>query len=479
MNRRDFLRSMGLGAAALAWPQRLGAEPARRDRLNFVFVLIDDMGWADLGCYGNRFNETPHIDRLATEGMRFTDAYAACPVCSPTRASIMTGKYPATLNLTDFIPGHWRPWAKLVVPEFNQQLPLNEITLAEALKPAGYKTASLGKWHLGGAKHNPPDQGFDVSLVTGGRHIYPGFKTRPPRKLEKGAYLADVLTDEAERFIEAHRDKPFLLYLSHFAVHIPLEGKEDLIRKYEAKPKPKEGVNNPVYAAMIQSVDESVGRIMRKLDALGLSDNTVVIFTSDNGGLRQHYRGIGPIVTSNAPLRAEKGTLYEGGIRVPLIVRWPGVVKPATTCNVPVSSVDYFPTLVEIAGAKPAADHRVDGRSLVPLLRQASGWSREAIYWHYPHYHHAPPGGAVRQGDYKLIESYEDASLELYDLRKDIGETKNLAKAMPDKAAALRDKLHRWRQSVGAKMPTPNPEHDPARAGEWGDRRMRKKSKSR
>jgi arylsulfatase A len=243
---------------------------------NIVLFLVDDMGWIDPACYGNPFHETPNIDRLASQGMRFTDAYAACPVCSPTRARIMTGRYPATVNLTDFIPGHWRPWDKLVVPKFNQELPHSEVTIAEALKPAGYVSASFGKWHLGGATHNPDSQGFDEMLVTGGRHFFPNFRTTPPAEIDDGAYLADVLTDRAVRFMEQHRDEPFFLYLPHYAVHIPLEAKQELIAKYERKqPKPPGRVNNPAYAAMVEHIDQSLGRIMAKLDELQLADDTL------------------------------------------------------------------------------------------------------------------------------------------------------------------------------------------------------------
>ena len=451
-------------------PASLLGAPQPVDKPNILFILIDDMGWADVGCYGNKFNETPNIDRLAGEGMRFTDAYAACCVCSPTRASILTGKYPATLHLTDFIPGHRRPWAKLAVPKFNQALPLEEATIAEVLEPAGYVSASFGKWHLGRALHYPDKQGFDDWLVTGGGHFAPRLRCQPPMDLEPGAALTDVLTEQAERFVEANRDRPFFLYLSHFAVHIPLQAKKELIAKYEAKPKPAKGVNHPIYAAMLESVDQSVGRLMRKLDDLKLADRTVVFFVSDNGGLRQMYRGTGPIVTSNAPLRSEKGTLYEGGIRVPAIVRWPGVVEPGSTCSVPVTTVDFLPTMLDAANVTTVSPLKVDGISLIPLLKGAKDLPRDAIYWHYPHYHHSTPAGAVRAGDYKLIEFYENGRLELYNLADDIGEEHNLADEMPARAGELRDKLARWRASVNAQMPTPNPDFDATRDHVWGRR---------
>lgn len=469
--RRDFLKTAGAAVAGLAMPRVLsGASRAGRPP-NIVFFLVDDLGWADVGCYGNRFHETPNIDRLASQGMRFTDAYAACPVCSPTRASIMTGKYPARLNLTDFIPGHWRPYEKLRVPDNILQLPHAEVTIAEALAPANVVSGSFGKWHLGGWKWFPHTQGFDEYIVTHGPHFAPGIKTTPKRKIPKGTYLADFLTDQAEQFVRTNQDKPFLLYLSHYAVHIPLQAKKETIAKYEAKPKPPKGVNNPIYAAMVEHVDDSVGRVMKLLEELGIADDTIFLFFSDNGGLRQHYKKKGPIVTSNAPLRDEKGTLYEGGIREPLIIRWPGKIKAGSICDVPVTSVDFLPTFTDIVGTKTPA--HVDGESLLPLLTQTGTLQRDAIYWHYPHYHHSTPAGAIRRGDFKLIEFYEDGRLELYNLREDIGERHNLAGKMPDKAKALRAQLARWRESVDAKMPTPNPNYDPQRAHEWGDPRER------
>lgn len=462
-------------AIALNTNTAVAADDAARGRPpNIVFFLVDDMGWSDPACYGNTFHETPNIDRFADEGMRFNNAYAACPVCSPTRASIMTGKYPATLNLTDFIPGHWRPWEKLVVPEMNMHLPPEEVTFAEALKKAGYASGAFGKWHLGGATHYPDKQGFDEFVVTGGRHFAPNFRYTANPELEEsqqprdGEYLADFLTRRAERFIGDHRDGPFVLYLSHYAVHIPLQAEAGLIAKYERKtPKPAGRVNNPIYAAMVEHVDRSLGRVLRKLDELSLADETVVIFFSDNGGLYKRFDGDGPAVMRNTPLRAEKGTLYEGGIREPLIVRWPGVVEPGSLCDVPVSSVDFFPTMVDIAGVKDRTGHAVDGVSLLPLLKQSGELDRSAIYWHYPHYHHTTPAGAVRAGDYKLIEYFDDGRMELYNLREDVGEERNLAETMPEKRRELAAMLAAWRKSVGARMPTLNPDYDPEKAALW------------
>jgi arylsulfatase A-like enzyme len=427
---------------------------------NFVFILIDDLGWTDLGCYGSTFYETPNIDKLARQGMRFTNAYAACPVCSPTRASIMTGRYPARLHLTDYIPGQKRPYEKLQVPKFRQELPLEELTLAEALKTAGYVSAAVGKWHLGGKGFLPQDHGFDVNFAGDHRGQPPSYfspyQIPGTEASADGEYLTDRLTQESERFIEQNRDKPFFLYLAHYGVHTPLQAKKEVIAKYQAKVKPGQAQNNATYAAMIESVDDSVGRIMAKLDELRIAERTVVIFMSDNGGLERS--------TSNAPLRAGKGTAYEGGVREPMIVRWPGIVEPGSIRDVPVISVDFFPTILQIAGVKMDAQRVVDGLSLVPLLKQAAGINRDVLYWHYPHYHITAPFGSIRQGNYKLIEYYEDGRLELYDLKEDLGEKSDLAAKMPGKAAELREKLHDWLRSVKAQMPTPNPNYDPAKA---------------
>lgn len=445
----------------------VAADKPAADKPNVVFILIDDLGWADLSCYGNKFHESPNIDRLASQGMRFTDAYAASPVCSSTRCSLMTGNYPATVGITDFIPGHWRPWEELVVPPIKNQLPLADVTLAEPLKAAGYATCYLGKWHLGGTTHYPHKQGFDVALVQRGAHFGTTLTGTRTIKLNKDEYLSDRLTDEAIRFIKKNKDRPFFVYLSHYAVHIPLQAKPDKISKYEkkaAKLKPK---SHPTYGAMIEHVDESVGRVMETLDQLKLSENTIVVFFSDNGGLISRFDKKGPIVSPQTPLRAEKGTVYEGGIRVPMIVRHPGMIEPNTVCHEPVSSVDFFPTIMQWTACKTPDNHRVDGLSLLPLLKQTGKFRRDAIYFHYPHYHHMDPSGAIRAGDYKLIEHFDDGQLELYNLQEDISEKHNLATKMPGKAKSLQTKLAAWRKSVGALMPAPNPNHDAAKAHLW------------
>jgi arylsulfatase A len=455
------LRRGLVATLSVAWAVSAFAAETRPTLPNVVFILIDDLGWTDGSGLGSKFYETPNIDRLASQGMRFTDAYAACCVCSPTRACILTGKYPARLHLTDWIAGHRRPFAKLAVPDWTMYLPREEVTLAEALKPDGYATAAMGKWHLGGEEYRPETQGFDVNFGGDNRGQPPSYfwPYRIPiiPKGQQGEYLTDRITNEAETFLEKNRDRPFFLYLAHYAVHTPLMAKQELIEKYRAKIGPKQAQKNAVYAAMIESVDQSVERIVKKLDALGIADRTIVFYTSDNGGL------LGS--TSNLPLRAGKGSPWEGGTRVPLIVRWPGVVAAGSVCHAPVISADFFPTIQAMTGV--GSDDRLDGESLVPLLRQTGDLKRDAIFWHYPHYHPggATPYGAVRQGDFKLIEFYEDHHVELYNLKDDLGEKKDLAASLSDKARQLRDRLAAWRQEVGAQMPLPNPNYDPARDG--------------
>src|SRR5262245_10414363 len=383
------------------------------DKLNVVLILADDLGWADLGCCGSKYHKTPNLDRFATTAMRFTQAYSACPVCSPTRASIMTGKYPARLNLTDWLPGRAdRPDQKLLRPVINQHLPKEEVTLPAALKAAGYVTGHIGKWHLGGKGSLPEERGFDLN-VGGEKALDP----MPPREL-----LTDRLTAEAEKFIEANRDQPFFLYLAHHAPHIPLKGKPELLAKYQ-KGKPGEQ-GNPIYAAVIENLDEGVGRVLKKLDDLKLAEKTLVIFASDNGGLCV-IEGPDTPATINSPLREGKGYLYDGGIRVPFIVRWPGVTKAGAVSPEVVCSIDFMPTILEVCGVR--SEVKFDGISIAPAFRGGELPNR-ALFWHYPHYSNqgGKPGSAVRSGDYKLIEFLEDRRRELFDLRKDPGETRNL-----------------------------------------------------
>lgn len=442
------------------------AEDTAGKKPNIVFLLIDDMGWPDVACYGHVFHETPVIDRLARQGMKFTDFYAATPVCSSTRSTIQTGQYSARTCITDFIPGHYRPFEKLVVPPIEHQLKDGVKTPGDVLAAAGYATGYFGKWHLGPA---PEKLGYAVTE----RQLGDDFRRwRGPQP--RGPKSIDFLTDATLWFIEQNRDKPFFVTLSHHAVHIPVEAQTATTAKYQGKPKPAKGVNHPVYAAMVEDLDTSIGRILAKLDELKLSDNTIVVFTSDNGGLRKIYTGVGEIVSTNAPLRDEKGTLYEGGIRVPMIVRWPGVVRPGSVCHEPTTTADLLPTFCQMASAK-LPKQPIDGSSMVALLEDpAAALPRDAIYFHYPHYHHSRPASAIRAGDFKLIEFFEDGSLELYNLKDDIGEAKDLAAADPQKAKQLQRQLAAWRQRVGARMPTVNPKYDPQRADQWWSRRTNK-----
>ncbi|MBS0211288.1 MAG: sulfatase [Planctomycetes bacterium] len=442
--------------------------------LNVVAFLIDDQGFTDLGCMGSKVYETPGVDRLAAQGMRFTHAYSACTVCSPSRAALLTGRYPARLHVTDWIAGHVRPWAKLKIPDWTKYLPLEEVTLAEYLRDAGYATGMIGKWHLGGEGYEPSRQGFDVAIAGDHRGQPPSYFS--PYNIPTladgpaGEYLTDRLGDEACKFIESNRQGPFFLYLPNYAVHTPIQPPPDLKKKYDDKlgyatdaankkagKQPTAGQqNNPGYAAMVDNMSVNVERVLKKLDETGVADRTIVIFTSDNGGLIN--------VTGNQPARVGKGSAYEGGVRVPLIVRWPGVIKPGSTCDVPVMTIDLLPTVMSALGLK-ASKAPVDGRDITPLLKQETKELARPLYWHYPHYHPggATPYGAIRVGDYRLVEFYEDHHVELYNLKNDVGETRDLAKIEPKRAAQLRQQLADWRREVGAQMPTPNPDYDPAR----------------
>ncbi len=484
ITRRTFLRRVAtgavglMGAAAMKPALAAGAE-ADKAKTNFVFILADDLGWKDLGCQGSSFYDTPNLDRLASTGVRFTDAYAACPVCSPTRASIMTGQYPARIGLTDFIGGGRD--AKLITPKFLSHLPLEHVTVADALKEAGYATFFAGKWHLGRQGYWPEDQGFDINMggndrggPYGGNKYFspygnPCLPDGPP-----GEHLPDRLSIETAKFIEAHKDEPFLAYLSFYSVHTPLMARKDLQEKYEKRRterklqdtwgeegqrKVRLAQSHAVYGGMVEAMDQGVGRVLDTLDKLNLTDNTVVIFMSDNGGLSTSEGH----PTSNLPLRAGKGWLYEGGIREPMIIRWPGRTPKGSVCHEPVTSTDFYPTMLDIAGLPARPTQHRDGISLTGLLKKPdSKLDTRPLFWHYPHYGNqgGSPGGVVRFGNWKLIEFYEDGRVELYNLAKDIGEKNNLTKKMPKKTARLRKMLDDWRKSVNAAMPTPNPKHE-------------------
>lgn len=445
---------------------------AAQKRPNIIFFLVDDLGWSDFGCYGNRVYETPNIDQFAGESLRFTNAYAACPVCSPTRASIMTGKYPPRVGLTDWIPGMKpRPNSRLTTPPVPEQLALEETTIPEYLKPLGYRTASIGKWHLGGAGFGPLNQGFDVNIA--GNHMgNPGRYFGPFNfpNLQGGTsndYITEKLSDAADEFIESCAGKtPFFLYFAEYAVHTPLQARKEAIEKYRRKFGDKD-FPNATYAAMVESVDIALGRVRMKLRDLRIEKDTIILLTSDNGGLLVEGRGRAP-VTDNSPLRAGKGHVFEGGIREPLIVNWPGVTRPGSVCDVPVSSIDYLPTIMEMAGGQAPARGSIDGVSIAPVLRGKPKLDRDALFWHYPHY--SPQGGvpasAIREGDWKLIEFFDDGRLELFNLKDDPGERRNLVRVNASVAARLNSRLKEWRRSVHAVLPEPNPAFNPAAAGE-------------
>ncbi|MAG55014.1 MAG: sulfatase [Planctomycetes bacterium] len=444
--------------------------------LNVVFFLADDLGWKDLGCFGSSFYETPHLDALCARGKRFTQAYAACPVCSPTRASIMAGKYPARMDTTDFFGGRRR--GRLLPASYHQRLALDEVTMAEAFRGAGYATAFLGKWHLGPEGHWPEQQGFDLN-AGGWRagHPYAGYFApwKKPRLKDspKGTYLTDRLTDDACAWIGKVKDRPFFMYFAYYQVHTPLQGKKELIARHrerkeklpaaagpkwrpEGRRKCRQVQDYAVYAAMVQSMDDSVGRVVERVRDLGLLDRTAFVFMSDNGGLSTSEGH----PTSNVPLRAGKGWLYEGGIREPMFIVWPGGTKVGSVCDTPVTSTDFYPTLLEMCGLPSRPDQHTDGTSLVPLLRGGDRLAPRDLYWHYPHYGNqgGAPSGAIRSGDHKLIEWFEDGRVELYDLGADLSEQRNLAAALPERARELRTRLADWRRSVDAKMPRPNPD---------------------
>ncbi len=434
-------------------------------RPNIVLIVADDLGWTDLGCMGSEYYETPHIDRLAEQGLKLNSFYVS-QNCAPTRAALMSGQYaPRTgvYTVGTFKRGRDKD-RKMVPPENDTKLPLDKITMAQALKQAGYVTGMFGKWHLGGGpEYHPARRGFDEAIESNGRHF--NFATNPKVPTEPGQYLADFLADRAVDFIERHKEEPFFLYLPHFAVHSPIHAKEELIEKYRPK-QPAGGHNNPVYAAMIHSVDESVGRIMTKLDELKLSNNTLVIFTSDNGGVGG-YRVPGTDerkgTTDNTPLRGGKGTLYEGGIRVPFIARWPKTIRPGKISDEPVACVDLYPTFLELAGAKPNSDYALDGVSFASLLANPSTMlKRDAIYWHMPGYLESyikedvwrtTPVSVIRAGDWKLLEFFEDKRFELYNLKEDLGEQHDVADEQPEKVRELHAKLIAWRKATDAAMP--------------------------
>ena len=463
---------------------------------NILFILMDDLGQRDLGCYGSTFYETPHLDRLAHEGMRFTDAYAACPVCSPTRASIMSGKYPATVGVTDWIDwgGRLHPSrGRVIEVPYLKQLPREETSLAAALREGGYATWHVGKWHLGGEGSEPQDHGFDVNI--GGGHMgrpcngyFSPWNLPNLENAEEGAYLPDHLTDKAVDLIRSHDPAagPWFLNMWFYLVHTPIMGRQEFIDYFRHKADrlgldkvdalvegefhPGEHKKNvrvvrrvlqsdPVYAAMVKSMDENIGRLLAAIRDAGQEEETLVVFTSDNGGLATSEGS----PTSNLPLAEGKGWMYDGGTREPLIVKWPGRVRPESVSETPVTSPDFYPTLLDAAGLPARPEQHVDGENLLPLLTEAGGLDRDAIFWHYPHYGNqgGTPGASVRLGDWKLIRFFEDDHVELYNLREDVSERRNLAHVEPERRDRLLARLNDWIDSVNAKIPQPNPDYVP------------------
>jgi arylsulfatase A len=470
MDSRIILRNLTKSLLALSIATLISCRSMHSKKPNIVLIVVDDLGWTDLGCYGSSFYETPNINRLAAEGMRFTNAYSACPVCSPTRAALLTGKSPAKLRFTGHITAigrHRYPeHGRIIPPNDRMYLPLEEITLAEALKPAGYATISIGKWHVGNEeKYYPTHQGFDINIA-GYKHGSPPayfYPYKDPNKEwnpeiptlkggKEGEYLTDRLTDEAIQFIENSKDKPFFLYLPYYAVHTPLQAPVTLIKKYEQKLSTNSSQKNAIYGAMVERMDYNVGRLMEKLKELALQKNTVVILVSDNGGLAT--------VTSNLPLREGKGWLYEGGIRVPLIMSWPGHIKAGSTCETPTISHDLYPTITEIVLESQAGDD-IEGKSLLPILNNKNKIESRDLYWYYPHYspQAKQPAAAVRDGDYKLIHFYDPERIELYNLSNDLSEQNNLVKKMPELKDELLQNLRNWLESNDPIMHTMNPNY--------------------
>lgn len=542
-----FLCVLAVAAFSFAAVGQPSSPNSSKRKPNVIFFLVDDMGWSDVGYQGSRFYETPNVDRFARQGVSFSQAYAACSVCSPSRASIITGEYPARLRMTDYLPGRPnKPFQKLNNAPNQQHLPYGQPTLPAVLKENGYRTAIFGKWHLGEDENSTVRQGFDLQVPEWNKGWPNGtyFSPYGMKGLEggpNGQYLTDRLTEEALKWVETNREQPFFLYLSHFAVHDPIQGRGDLTVKYENKwgrlkkagelpqglpyilednpddPNPlsrgeltarlrepryqgfsllperttkiKQFQDNTQFAAMVESMDESLGRVLGKLKELGLAENTIVIFFADNGGMSaanffNPRRNIPrcdlnrAYATSNLPLRGGKGWLYEGGIREPLIIYWPGEGRAGAVCDVPVISTDFYSTILDMAGLHPLTrrDNGVDGVSLAPLVRGEAPapeqLSKRSLFWHFPHYsnHGAQsPCGAIRQGDYKLIEYYENYAVQLFNLKSDPGEQRDLAAAEPAKAEELRRILHDWRQSVKADMPTPNPNWEPGKLWPSGE----------
>jgi len=461
-------------------------------RPNIVLIMADDLGGRDLAVYGNRFNETPNIDQLARQGMMFHHAYAA-PVCSATRASIQSGQYPARVGIFDFITGHWRPYEKVIVPKNRtQHLPEDIVTLGDVMQGAGYKTGYFGKWHLNNGNENLPNvRGYDTAhMYAGGGFYAPKFN--PAYNDGGDKRLSTQLTDMSIAFMTENKEEPFFLFLSHYDVHVQLDADQDLIDKYLNKERDPDYSSNAVYAAMIEHVDVSVGDLMQAADGLGLADNTIFIFYSDNGGVDNRFdnnpllTGNGKaaypkghpltyVATTNAPLRAGKGTLYEGGIRVPLIVRWPGKVSSGSTSDALVSSVDFYPTFLELAQGKASEKQVLDGFSMLPALTENKFDPSREVFTHYPVFHHEQPMSALRKGDWKIVENLMSGEFELFNLKFDVNEMTDLKYSYTEKTAEMKVALSKWQRDTNAQNPVPNPDFDPEKRYEWGRHPDRKK----
>ena len=467
-------RTMNVALTIILASALPAASLCKEPRPNVVFILADDLGWSDVSCYGQKLWETPHIDRLAREGMLFTDAYAASSVCSPTRASILTGKYPHRLHMSGILAQNARPYkvpnnAQVLPPRGIVKLDDKEVTLAEAFKEAGYRTAMVGKWHVGGNAETAKQQGFDDVFR---------FSNNGQSRIIGDRFETDLKAEEAEKWMEANRETPFFLYFSTNAVHTRITAQKHYIDGFLKKGLPPRGPWNATYAGFVKHLDDAVGRLLDKLKDLGLADRTSVVFMSDNGG-----RGLN--ISDNAPLRGDKGNLYEGGIREPLIIRWPGVTKPGSVCTVPVISTDFYPTLLDMAGIPLRAEQHLDGVSIAPLCRGNAVPNRNTLFWHHPHYSTtAVPCSAVRQGDWKLVKFYSDyqrlwqpdgkgggnvvetrdpALLQLYHLKEDLGEQNNLASQMPEKVRELHNLLLEHLRRTKARPPIKNPDYDPSK----------------
>lgn len=447
-----------------------GAAAGEGIKPNIVFILADDLGWKDLACYGNKYTETPNIDLLAQSGIRFSQAYAACPVSSPTRASILTGKYPARLQLTNFIAGNRTDPASPVLPaKWKPYLEAREVTIAELLKEVGYYTGIVGKWHLGGHDSIAPwNQGFDYSRMIGKNGLdyynYSIFLDSYKNEFtDKGTeYLTDKLTDYGVEFINENKSNPFFLYMAYSAPHVTIIPRPDKLMKYFRKYEQSEEKFNPYYSAMVESLDDGVGKIIDALKKSGLLENTIIVFTSDNGGLGLDE--LGPVPTSNLPLRKWKGHIYEGGIRVPAIISWSGKIKAGTSSDFYFTTTDYLPTFCDLLGITKIPES-IDGKSILPLLLGSEDGlnDKRPLFWHYPHFSNqlGRPAGAVRQGDYKLVELYETGKLELYNIREDVSESTDLSGKMKDKTEEMYKMLVKWRESVNAQMPAVNRDYRP------------------